>query len=361
MFLLASNLVSAQVTRGVAPSWTGGDPGLRTVGASTITGGVAFKAFYNSLDSNYNNTDTPILYVEYGTTGTLGTATEGRYQATGNRIEEFTVPGLDNKKTYYFRAVLMYNNKTAYGEVLEYKPGTGQTVTTSTQTTSQTSDTTQNENEVVSDPSVPSDIWPWSLFSWFGGGNKNTATTKPNTKNEHGARISITNNVTETGLGQNSVYTISYANTSGKTLNNVDIEVLLPLEYSFVDTDKGDYYSDAHSVLLKLYTFEPQEKGTINITVQGTGKKAQKYAEASAHLYTDKNEVVVYDIDTYTNKKGSTTRSARIAGTRASSQQSATASANPLSGSTMIGWLIIGLIIAGVVFVSYKYFKKDKY
>ena len=174
--LLASNIAGAQTMRSVAPSWTGGDPGLRTVGAIATTSGITFKAFYNSLDAKYDTTDAPILYVEYGPTGELGTATEGRYQATGNRVEDFTVNGLDSKKTYYYRAVLMYNNKTAYAEVLEYKPDSGtsttQTVTTTSTTTDSEKSTLIEDDEVVSSPSIPDDVWPWSLFSWFGGGKK---------------------------------------------------------------------------------------------------------------------------------------------------------------------------------------------
>lgn len=374
IFILMGSMAHAQVTtRGVAASWRGGDPGLRTVGAVGSNNGITFKAFYNSLDTNYSNNDAPIMYVEYGPTGDLGLQTDGRYQAIGNRIEEYTVSGLNIKNTYFYRAVLAYNNKTSYGEVLEYKPTSttdNTKTTTTTQTTTSTTETDtpstklSDRDEVISDPAVPKDVWPWSLFSWFGGSKKSTAVTKPSSKNENGVKLSISNDVTDTGLGQNVMYTISYANTSGKTYSDVDIETLLPAEYEFVSTDKGDYYSDAHSVLVKLYTFEPREKGTINITVKATGKKAQKFAEASAHLYNDAGQTVVYDIDNYSNTREATTRTARGETTTSTSRRSSRSSsttANPLAGSTMIGWLIIGVIVAGVVFISYRYFKKDKY
>lgn len=367
IILLTSNIALAQVTRGTAPSWTGGDPGLRTVGATATTSGITFKAFYNSLDAQYNTTDAPILYVEYGPTGSLGNSTEGKYQSVGNRVEDFTVSGLDSKKTYHYRAVLMYNNKTAYAEVLEYKPGsttTTQTTTTATTTTDDGLSSTLTDDEVISDPSIPEDVWQWSLFSGiFGNKKKNIADTKPASKKENGVSLSITNKVTDTGIGQNTTYTVTYANTSGKAFADVDIEILLPLEYSFVSTDKGDYYKDAHSVLVKLYEFEAREKGTINIVAEATGKKSQKFAEASAHLYTEKTETIVYDIDNYNAKVISTSRSARnsTTGTATRTATRDTNSANPLAGSTMIGWIIIAAIIGGVVFVSYKYFKKDKY
>jgi uncharacterized repeat protein (TIGR01451 family) len=376
IILLTSNIALAQVTRGVATSWTGGDPGLRTVGAAPNTaasnsGGIIFKAFYNSLDANYSYTDAPILYVEYGTTGSLGTATEGRYQQIGNRVEEFTVPGLDNKKLHYYRAVLLYNNKTAYGEVLEYNPSSATTVTKSDVTTTQTdqASTLVHENEIVSSPQAPDqgNTWPWSLFGGlFSKRSKNIADNKPSSKKENGVSLSITDKVTDTGIGQNVTYTVSYANVSGKNFNDVDIEILLPLEYAFVSSDKGDYYQDAHSVLVKLYEFEIREKGTINVVAEAVGKKSQKSAEASAHLYTETTETVVYDIDNYNPKVKSTSRSARGMGedshvAKKSFQTNNSGSANPLAGSSMIGWLIIALIIGGVVFVSYKYFKKDKY
>lgn len=367
ILLLTSNIALAQTTRGVATSWTGGDPGLRSVSASAVTGGIAFKAFYNSLDTTYSSYDAPILYVEYGPTGALGTATDGRYQSTGNRIEEFTVTGLDNKKLHYYRAVLMYNNKTAYGEVLEYKPGTP--VTTEESLTTIDTRNTLADDEVVSAPPVPdqSNMWPWSLFGGlFGNKKKNIADTKPSSKKENGVSLSITNKVTETGINQETTYTVTYANVSGKNYPDVDIEVLLPLEYSFVSTDKGDYYADAHSVLVKLYEFEAREKGTINVVAQSVGKKSQKSAETSAHLYTDTTETVVYDIDNYNPKVISTSRSARgieenNRDVKKSSRTTKSSSTNPLAGSTMIGWIIIAAIIGGVVFVSYKYFKKDKY
>jgi hypothetical protein len=365
ILLLTSNIALAQVTRGTAPSWTGGDPGLRSVSASAVTGGIVFKAFYNSLDAKYDTVDAPILYIEYGPTGSLGTATDGRYQSTGNRIEEFTVTGIDNKQLHYYRAVLMYNNKTAYGEVLEYKPGTAVTTDESI-TTIDTQNTLTDEDEVVSAPTVPdqSNMWPWSLFAGiFGNKKKDIADTKPSSKKENGVSLSITNKVTDTGINQDTTYTVTYANVSGKNYPDVDIEVLLPLEYAFVSTDKGDYYKDAHSVLVKLYEFEAREKGTINIITKATGKKSQKSAEASAHLYTDTTETIVYDIDNYNPKVAATSRSAR--GTaetnRSVKNSSRNSNTNPLAGSTMIGWIIIAAIIGGVVFVSYKYFKKDKY
>lgn len=367
ILLLAGNIAFAQTTRGVATSWIGGDPGLRTVSAGAVTGGITFKAFYNSLNTNYDSSDAPILYIEYGPTGTLGTATDGRYQNIGNRVEDFTVLGLDNKKLYYYRAVLLYNNKTAFGEVLEYKPGTA-TTTTST-TTTDTSETPIDEEELVSDPNAPdySNMWPWSLFGGiFSKKKNNIADTKPSSKKENGVSLAITNKVTETGVGQNTTYTVTYANISGKNYPDVDIEVLLPLEYAFVSTDKGDYYKDAHSVLIKLYEFETREKGTINIATQALGKKSQKSAEASAHLYTDTTETIVYDIDNYNAKVKSNSRSARGSeednrDVKKSSRTTKSSSTNPLAGSTMIGWLIIALIVGGIVFVSYKYFKKDKY
>lgn len=372
--LLFSCLVSlafAQEIRGTAHSWQGGDPGLKTVGARAISGGIAFKVLYNSLDTRYDPVDSPIMYVEYGPNSMLGFQTDSRYQEVGNRTEEYTVTGVDNTQQHYYRAVLMYNNKTAYGEILEYIP---QKVSSdSEKSTSTTTAPIEADNEIISQPTLPS-VWPWNMFTkkdnepgFFQklfGKNKNTAQQSlPRKISKNGVSLSLTNNTDETSGGQKTTYVISYANISGKTLDNIDIELLLPPEYSFISSNKGDYHKDVHTVLVPLYVFQPKERGTIEVEVYASEKKSNKQTQASAHLYTNDSETVVYDVDNYRAGKSTGLRTARGSDgeTRPRVRNNASSSSSPFSGSTMIGWLIIGAIVGGVVFVSYKFFKKDKY
>ena len=358
ILLLTSNIALAQTTRGVATSWTGGDPGLKTVSATSISETSAvFKALYNSLDTNYVPGDAPILYIEYGTTGTLGSTTEGRRQDTGNRFEEFTINGLTVGKLYYYRAVLSYNNKTAYGEVLEYT----HKKTTSSVTSTTTLDTT---DEVVSSPGVPKDVVLFPKLKNLFKKKETTDISRPGSATKNGIKIDISNQLTNTISGDKPTYTVHYANNSTKVYDEVDIEILLPPEYEFVSTNKGDYYPDVHTVLVHLYTFQPTERGDIQITTFANGKKSNKKSEASAHIYTDSGETIVYDIDQYTAGNNiSKLRTARDNNEKpiTTKQKRVSSDVSPLAGSTMIGWLIIAAIIGGVVFVSYKYFKKDKY
>jgi hypothetical protein len=361
--LLVSNIAGAQTIRGVAPSWTGGDPGLKTMSATSISDTmVVFKVLYNSLDTQYSSSDAPLLYVEYGPSGTLGYQTETRPQNTGNRTEEFTVNGLQKNKLYYYRAVLLYNNKTAYGQVLEYThKGTPVTVTT-TDTVNDAHD-----DEIVSSPGTPKDIVLFPFLKNIFKKKETVDVSRPSSIITGGIKLVLTNKITETVSGDKPIYTIQYANNSGKTYEDVDIEILLPPEYEFVNTNKGDYYPDVHTVLVKLYTFQAGENGVIQITTYANGKKTNKKSEASAHLYSDNGEMIIYDIDTYTaGKTVGNMRTARDTDNKQPAKKDAarrgsTATGNPLAGSTMIGWVIIALIIGAVVFISYKYFKKDKY
>ncbi len=334
-------------------SWEGGDPTLRTVGVESVSNTSAtLKAFYSSEDIDYNGDDSPSLYMEYGPGGNLSFTTETKYQPHGSRTELFPVKDLRPSTSYSFRAVLLYNNKIAKGDIMTFpttsSPTTGKvdtipdtnqnnTNTNTTGTTSNTSTTTTSGTESYS-------VWGWL----FGTSNKQDTTkqrvNRPSSVVTDGVKLSITNGQLRTRTNDKLAYIIEYSNKSKKDLKNVSIELVLPFEYAFVSSNKGQYDQTNHSVIADIRTLNKNESGVMSVIVLALGKTPNSYTEAVARIVHDEGIYTVYDTDEYVTTT--------VRGT--------TSTGNSMGSSTFIGWFVIMLIIAGLVFVSYRYFKKDK-
>ena len=345
--------VSAYAANG--SSWEGGDPTLRTVGVESVSNTSAtLKAFYSSEDIDYNADDSPSLYIEYGPGGNLSFTTETKYQSRGSRTELFPVKDLRPSTSYSFRAVLLYNNKIAKGDIMTFpttsSPTIG-TVDTSTNTTIQNNTITTNTTGTTSNTSTTttSGTESYSVWGWLFGTNNKKDTTKqrisrPSSVVTDGIKLSITNGQLRTRTNDKLAYIIEYANKSKKDLKNVSIELVLPFEYAFVSSNKGQYDQTNHSVIADIRTLNKNESGVMSVIVLALGKTPNPYTEAVARIVHDEGIYTVYDTDEYVTTT--------VRGT--------TSTGNSMGSSTFIGWFVIMLIIAGLVFVSYRYFKKDK-
>ena len=330
-------------------SWEGGDPTLTTLGADEVNNtSVTLKAFYSSRDTDYNADDAPALYMEYGPNGNLSFTTPVQYQYRGSREVLFPIKNLVPNTQYTFRAILLYNNKKAIGDLKSFyttvSPVNGRNPadTTNNDTVFDTTDTNSSVNNTSN--TSPS-IWTWL----FGTSSKKTtndySTTYPSSINQNGIKLSLTDSKVRTSVNEKSVLVLDYTNNSSKNLYNTELEIALPAEYAFESSTKGVYNPATHSVVANILTFNKRESGKLSVLVHGAGTKSSNLVQAIGRLYHSEGVYTVYDNNQYTGGKLTS------AGVVVSTTKS--------SSSTLFGWLIIALIVALLVFVAHRYFKKD--
>ncbi len=330
-------------------SWEGGDPTLTTLGADEVNNvSVTLKAYYNSLDIDYNADDAPALYMEYGPNNNLSFTTPVQYQDRGSREVLFPIKNLVPNTQYTFRAILLYNNKKAIGETKSFyttvSPVNGRNPadTTNSDTVFDTTDTNSSVNNTSN--TSPS-IWTWL----FGTSSKKTttdySTTYPSSINQNGIKLSITDSRVRTAVNEKSVLVLEYTNNSSKNLYNTELEIALPAEYAFESSTKGVYNSATHSVVANILTLNKRESGKLSVLVHGAGTKSNKLVQAIGRLYHSEGVYTVYDNNQYTGGKLTTTGN--------------TSASSTGNGSSIWGWFIIAFIVALLVFVAHRYFKKD--
>lgn len=281
-------------------------PSVTTLGAIFIgSSSVSLDGFY---DANGCST---VTYFEYGRTNNLGskTASISRGNNSGNMAE--SVSGLSSNTTYYFRAVAENCEGTTYGSI--------RSVTTSRTTT------------VVN----------------------NTTTVTGGTGGNSMVRLTITNNREIVRGGREVGYDVTWENISGRTLENLVLEVNFPEQMNVVDTDQGAIKRNTQTVVLEIDTLESKETGEMTILTEVNGGLrdgdpvvAQAIMAFENPRTTGTENAIAYDADEFSSTNGNVL-GASLFGLG-------------FLPTSLGGWLLILLIILIIIVLVRYFMKKDE-
>lgn len=367
-------------------SWRGCEPVVETRGTvSTDKYSAVVNVFYSSMGADYNTSDFPLLSVEYGLVadGSFDMSTDPKPQSKGNETVAFFLNGLDEGKTYQYRAVLSWVGGVKYGEVKKFQAikkittssdietvtvstgtsGTSssgstqpKTSTTSSGSTTSTSSSSTPKSSSSSSSSSTSSGSTTGIFSLFGGSTKSSGSTVTSVFNnideKSGFRLAIDNGKTEVRTGDTVTVKVRYENNNTKSFTNGSVEIFLPDQYTITATNKGIIDKVSNAVVISLRDFPAGAFGTAVVTAQATGKSGDfDQAMTQAGMKIGGVVLKVADIDEYIVASKSSS----------SSKLGASASGTGMLPGTIIGWLLLLIILAAIVIIGRRYFMKKDY
>ena len=224
-----------------------------------------------------------------------------------------TLSGLVPDTMYYFRAVAQTSSGISTGEMFIFK-----TLSTSSPVI------------IVANPS------PTPTSSKF-------------------VSLKIVNKNESIGSGDAIDYTITYKNISGRTINQVIVETVLPKEIKFKKTDKGDFDSNANTLTINVDTLAIGAEGTINLSAAANSSiKSKDFVLTNALMkYTNPNttaqeEAIAYVLNSVNKTSVSSLAAASIFGD------------GGFLPTTLLGWLSITFVIFGLIFFGRKLYAQMK-
>lgn len=208
-------------------------PVVTTVSASNIAQTSArINGFLNSTGSstytNYQNTQ---VWFEWGTTYSLGTATQHQTMNTGATFSDF-LQNLQPGTRYFYRAMAQNNLGTATGQTYFF-------------------DTSDNG------------VGPKIIYV-----NTHTGGSGPLLK------LTIDSGVGAMCVGDTVNYTVTYQNLTGKTLRDVIVQVILPKEETFLRSSRGSYADAANTVTVLVGDLDSHEQGSFSIEATANTRNA---------------------------------------------------------------------------------------
>jgi hypothetical protein len=273
-------------------------PSVTTLGTISVGGTVAVVDGYYMA----NGCDTYTRF-DYGTTTAFGNQTGevSRGNASGSMAQSLS--GLSSNTTYYYRAVARNCVGTNYGSTRSFT--TGQVTT--------------NDTTIV------------NVVNTVGGGNSMV-------------RLMIDNHRDTVRGNTDIAYDVSWANISGRTLNDLVLEINFPEQMSVVDTDRGLIERTKNAVVYQIDRLDPRETGDMTIVVRTTGGLKEG------------DPVVAQAIMAFENPKTSATENAIAYDADTFSVTGSTLGAS-LFGlgflpTSLAGWLIIILILLIIIFLA---------
>jgi uncharacterized repeat protein (TIGR01451 family) len=270
-------------------------------GAPTNITSTSARLYGNLTQSGGLSTQ---VYFQWGTSSAFGFTTSQQYAGSATSVPFFdTITGLTPDTIYYYRAVAVNSSGTFYGETQSF----------ATKTTS-----------VVTPPVV--------VVSGVGSGSNLIA-------------LDINNNQQINACVGNIVsYLVTYKNISGKTLNNVVLQVLLPEDVEFQSSNPGIYNAADHTITLAIGTLIKDQTGTMNVT--GVVMRSA----------INRNLIVAQATIAFTNPVNSAQETAIAYGL------GNTTNCNSLAGlalfgdgfwpTTLIGWLVLILILLALIYLA---------
>jgi hypothetical protein len=331
--------------------------------------------FYSSNGADYNTSDFPSVFVEYGlvSENSFDNQSYSKSQSKGSETLGFIIEGLDEGKWYQYRAALSWVGGVKYGDIKKFqavKKITVPTPTTSTSTSSSSSPSTTTTNSPSSSTTTNTTSTKPTMttssssntgssastggFSIFGFGNSAKTNNAPtsvfnNIDERAGFRLAIDNGKTEVRQGDTVTVKVRYENNNTKSFSNGTIEIYLPDQYAVTGTNKGIIDKVSNSVVISLRDFPAGAFGTAIVTAQATGKAGDlDQAMTQAGMKIAGVVLKVADIDEY------------ISGS-SSSSLGASASGTGFLPASINGWLLLLIILAAIVIIGRRYFVKKDY
>lgn len=264
-------------------------------------------ATINSLNSNNR------VYFEYGPTSLLGYRTAAQSLGNVNYTVSFSdaITGLSSNTTYYFRAVLEDGSNKYYGSIFLF-----QTLRV----------TVVGNLEFDTQPKIVKITDQSDLLR--------IRTTK---------RDLIQN--------EDVSYIVNYENTTGKTLENVRIDVQLPEEIVFDSADFGNINKE-NNLSVSIGTLIPNQKGEIFLrghVSKNTGKIRTVVTTATI-TYTEGRS----------NEKNESAYTTNDISTDGSLTAASIFGDGSFLPSTLIGWLLLIVAILGLVILGRSLYTKAK-
>lgn len=248
------------------------------------------------------------VYFQWGTNTNYGYTTAQQNAGSVSSVPFFnTITGLSANTVYHYRAVAVNSSGTVYGDdqafstlpVTTYVPPTVVTVVAGVGSGSNLISLTVNDNQQIN-----------------------------------------------ACVGNIVNYLVAYKNISGKTLNNVVLQVLLPQDVEFQSSNPGIYNAADHTITLAIGALIKDQSGTMNVT--GVVLRSA----------INRSLIVATATIAFTNPVNDAQESATAYGLG----NTANCASNSLAGlafwgtgfwpSTLIGWLILLLVLLLLVYLA---------
>lgn len=271
---------------------------------------LSFNGYCNAFG------DTATTWFEYGTSTNLGSRTPS---ATITNAEgmAYLLTGLNPNTTYYYRAVCQNSEGINYGATL--------------------ATSTLNRVVVTQPPVVINTVT--TTTTGTGGGSSLI-------------RLAITNNQDTVFRGETVTYEVTWENLSGRTLNDLVLEVRIPQELRFIDTDRGRLDRRRNTVIIEIRELQTREIGEANITVaassglrEGDPVVAQAIMAFENPINRAQENAIAYDADIYS---------------LSSSVLGASVFGSGFLPGTLIGWLILLLIILAIILLVRYFYGRNR-
>ncbi len=268
-------------------------------------------------------------YFEYGTSQAFGSTTTTMSIGTASSNPFFAdVYNLASGTTYYYRAVVTNQYGSSYGDTLNF-------------TTLSPTYVNSNPGPVYTKTTVVT--------------NTSTAGTAVNSKSSL-ALLSVSRDGENITKGDTVEYVINYKNVSSKNLKNVVLQVAIPKELEFVETNRGYFSTDNGTVIANIGGLNSQEEGSVSIRIKvTTDAQTGKIVVITANLaYTRTDNNTQEEVFAYA--KNTVQDSGAV-------QQGALAFlfGNGFLPTTLIGWLLLILLLTLVVLAVKKAYSEANF
>lgn len=273
-------------------------PTLVTQSTARLNGNLALSGGLNTQ-----------VYFQWGTTSAYGFTTNQQNAGSGSSVPFWTtISGLSPNTTYYYRAVAVNSSGTYYGDQQSFSTSPVTTVVTPPTTVVVTSGVGSGSNLVSLD---------------------------------------VNNNQPMNACVGNMInYLVTYKNISGRTLNNVVLQVRLPQDVEFQGSNPGIYNAADHTVTLSVGTLLKNQAGTMNITgvvLRSALNRNLVVAEATIAFTNPVNNsqesATAYGLGNTTNCVNNSLAGLALWG-------------NGFWPNTLIGWLILILVILLLIYLA---------
>lgn len=262
-------------------------------------------------------------YFEYGTSVNLGQRTISRYSSSGTNFSD-SISGLSPNTIYYFRLVSDCGSGLSYGSVEVFR-----------------TDAIQIANTVTKTVYVKQ------------------GTTVVGTKSP--VLLTISNKYKMISAGDLVDYVVTYKNIGSVTLLKPMIQVVLPTNMTLVNSSRGTYSIDTHTLSAQVEDLTAGQEGSIylqakvdsiplnNSNIPTTAifiYTSSTGSQENAMAYVVNNPLVDASTTTVTEEENSTLGGAALFGS--------------MGSIGLVGWLIIILLILVLILVARSFYDKNQ-
>ena len=335
-------------------------PTVATSLPSNVTEDSAtLNAYFTSRDACYTDFNRPQVVFEFGETSSLDVQSEAIGAMIGTRNISIEVEDLDPGESYYYRAVMYYDNDIVKGDKVKFytkdnnDSDNGLVVTESnTILGAGSSSNTGSVTQVVSSGSSNTSTSTSSVSS-----TSTSSSSRTNTESNGVAALSIDNGQDIIRNGEYVTYEVTYANlTSDRELEDAVLLVTIPEGMQYISGSDGVSYStNRNAALVKLRDVKPGESGEYTVTTRVRNIKLDEAIAEVKLTYRDlvqgsRENLTAFDID----ELDISTYGAPLA---------AGLFASGFLPGNVFGWLIIAVLLIAIIYLIrvhfWRYYWKD--